>query len=89
MNKDIHPVNNYYASVKIIDISNSIDATKTRIKQHELYIMVYVYTKCNGARTANSKVIDFFHKTLVINVNNYYATLIITSENLTQSVKSY
>ena len=31
----------------------------------------------NGARTVKSKVIDFFlHKTLIINVNNYYATLI-------------
>ena len=45
--------------------------------------------KCNEARTVNSKVIDFLHKTLVINVNNYYATLIKTSKNLTQSFNSY
>ena len=37
---DIHPVNNYYANEKIVDISNSIDAIKIKIKQHELYIMV-------------------------------------------------
>ena len=36
----LHPVNNYYANEKIIDISNSIDAIKIRIKQHELCIMV-------------------------------------------------
>ena len=39
-NHNIHPVNSYYANEKIIDISNSIDAIKIRIKQHELYIMV-------------------------------------------------
>ena len=33
--------------------------------------------------------LNFLHKTLLINVNNYQATLIKTSENLTQSVKSY
>ena len=37
---ELHPVNNYYANEKIIDISNSIDAIEIRIKQHELYIMV-------------------------------------------------
>ena len=37
---ELHPVNHYYANEKIIDISNSIDAIKIRIKQHELYIMV-------------------------------------------------
>ena len=36
----MHPVDNYYANEKIIDISNSIDAIKIRIQQHELYIMV-------------------------------------------------
>ena len=37
---EIHPVNNYYANEKVIDISNSIDTIKIRIKLHELYIMV-------------------------------------------------
>ena len=45
---------------------------------------------CNGARTVNFKVIEFFlQKEVLIGVNNYYATYINTSQNLTQSLISY
>ena len=69
----VDPINNYYANEKTINISNGVDAMKIRIKEHELYINVQVYTKCNGTRTTDFKVIDFLAKTTLIDVNNYYA----------------
>jgi hypothetical protein len=42
----------------MIEIFISIDAIKIKKQQHGLYIIVYVYAKCNGARTVDFKVIE-------------------------------